>query len=107
MARPTWRQVYNKAAEMPDDYLLCARATGTHHWHATKVEFDGPEFLQHERCPSCTSTRVTRLDRRGRIITRRTQYAKGYLLTNLGRLDAEARGAFRIAAIQRFEEDGR
>lgn len=98
-------EVKSFAAGLSEGYLQC-RDIG-HVWkfrtggelHDEKDRIVG--WFRTFRCPTCKSEREQKMDERGLILGGSYKYPDGYLLTGLGRIVGEGRGALRLEAIKR------
>lgn len=101
MTEPSARQrraELGKAIEgMPSEHVHC-RDYG-HSWAPHSAQRIGKGFDQILRCTRCQTHRHRVLDRFGEVITNSYQYAEGYLVEGLGRLNGTDRGTLRIASI--------
>ncbi|MFW6056641.1 MAG: hypothetical protein ACOC9B_04970 [Chloroflexota bacterium] len=103
------RSDVEKAIEnMPAAYLEC-RDRG-HDWQWFDAIDYGRQFERQFKCHSCTSVKYQILDNFGDIIRGGINYSDGYLLSKIGRVGKDSKGAFRLATTRaharRPAEDG-
>ena len=87
--------VSSAAKEMDIDTLQC-RDFG-HHWRTRHIERHREYFERVLVCQRCSTEAIQQLSRSGVVLGRRYTYADGYLFKGIGRLDANAKGAIRLA----------
>ena len=83
------------AKDMDLDVLEC-RDFG-HTWRTRHIERHRDRFERVLVCQRCATEAVQILSRTGVVLGRRYTYADGYLFKGIGRLDANAKGAIRLA----------
>lgn len=91
------------ARKYPDEFSTCRTVTG-HNWQPFEAAWlqDGT-IEQTLGCSRCGSRRTQYLDKRGFLLgSNRYSYPEGFALKGFGRLGAEGRALFRIAAVRKL-----
>lgn len=94
-------QVRDIAKRYPDQYLAC-RDHG-HSWQPLDARYlqDG-NIERILGCERCEARRVQKLDKRGYLVGGHYDYADGYAMVGIGRLDTDDRAVLRRTSIQRM-----
>ena len=104
----TWDEAARQARSWSGEVLACR--TRGHSWeqdtsHPENGSREGRNYIVHFYCTrGCEVHKVQRWDQRGAVLRTSTSYPKDAAghqtyLSGLGRLDAEAKGALRIATL--------
>lgn len=87
---------------MRDDHLQC-RDFG-HSWRPYTARWS-PEDRCYEtqlRCQRCKTIRVRLIGQRGEQLSNHYDYADGYIVKGMGRLDGDERNRLRLESVQRI-----
>ena len=89
------------AKRYPDSYLAC-RDHG-HSWQPLDASFlqDG-NIERILGCVRCEARRVQRLDKQGYLLGGHYDYADGYAMVGIGRLDTDGKAIMRRTSVQRM-----
>lgn len=90
--------------EMSEESITCRDLS--HTWRPFSARrIEGGGYERTVRCATCGSDRVELLDRWGQLVRRHYDYADGYLVPGMGRMDSEFRAHVRLTSLLRTLKD--
>lgn len=90
---------------MPNEHLQC-RDFG-HSWRPFTATWESSDryYEVQLRCARCKTVRIRLVGQRGQLIRSRYDYADGYVVKGMGRLDGDERDMLRLESVLRILPD--
>jgi hypothetical protein len=85
--------------KMTDEMVECRDIQHSYRKWATRWLAQEREYERQLKCLRCGTIRVQRVSERGYLLGSSYEYAEGYLVKGLGRLDQDDRGAIRLQSV--------